>query len=311
MIVTVTCNPAIDVTYRVDRLAPGEVHRIQDVHTCAGGKGVNVARVLHQLGEATVATGFADDEFDALVDATGVPAAFVVALPAVRRTVVVNAHDSTTSLWEPGPSMADPRAASVALAERVSSFLVGASALVVSGSLPPGVDPSLPTQLAQSARALGVPVVLDLDEEPLRRAAAGSGAVLVPNLDELRHLVAQEDALDIVAAGRAVSRESEAPVVVTGGSSGMVAVDGDAAWRASLGTELEGNPTGAGDAAAAAIALGLAHARPWPSILRDAVALSASAVVAPVAGEVDLEAFSRSLPEVTVRQVETHPAQRR
>lgn len=63
MIITVTCNPAIDVTYQLGLLVPGEVHRIQQVHTRVGGKGVDVARVLHQLGEAVVATGFADHDF--------------------------------------------------------------------------------------------------------------------------------------------------------------------------------------------------------------------------------------------------------
>ena len=52
MIVTVTCNPAVDLTYRVPRLTPGAVHRVARVEERAGGKGVNVARVLAQLGES-------------------------------------------------------------------------------------------------------------------------------------------------------------------------------------------------------------------------------------------------------------------
>ena len=59
MILTVTCNPAVDVTYQVDRLAVGEVHRVATVHERPGGKGVNVARVLHALGHDVVVTGLA------------------------------------------------------------------------------------------------------------------------------------------------------------------------------------------------------------------------------------------------------------
>ena len=63
MILTVTCNPAVDVTYDVDRLVPGAVHRVSRVRQRLGGKGVNVARVLHQLGEPVHALGLGDAGF--------------------------------------------------------------------------------------------------------------------------------------------------------------------------------------------------------------------------------------------------------
>ena len=57
MIVTVTPNPAVDVTYGLDALRPGQVHRVRTVTTRAGGKGVNVARVLARLGSPCAAVG--------------------------------------------------------------------------------------------------------------------------------------------------------------------------------------------------------------------------------------------------------------
>jgi hypothetical protein len=100
MIVTVTLNPAIDVTYRLPRLTVGEVHRVAEVTTRLGGKGVNLARVLHQLGEPTHAIGLADHDFAAAL-ASELPSTFLPELEEVRRAVVVVA-ESTTSLWEPG-----------------------------------------------------------------------------------------------------------------------------------------------------------------------------------------------------------------
>ncbi len=55
VILTVTPNPAVDVTYHLDELRPGTVHRVDDVVSRAGGKGINVARVLQQLGVASEA----------------------------------------------------------------------------------------------------------------------------------------------------------------------------------------------------------------------------------------------------------------
>lgn len=57
MILTVTANPALDVTYRVGTLVPHGTHRVSAVAERAGGKGLNVARVLHTLGVPVLATG--------------------------------------------------------------------------------------------------------------------------------------------------------------------------------------------------------------------------------------------------------------
>jgi tagatose 6-phosphate kinase len=305
MILTVTCNPAIDVTYTVDSLAPGEVHRVSSVVERPGGKGVNVARVLQQLGETTIATGLADGSFGDAVEASGVPAAFVPVMSKVRRTLVVHAAGETTSLWEPGPEVEGSAVA--VLEEQVASLLTTATALVVSGSLPAGVPVTLPATLARLATKRGVPVVLDLDDEPLKAAAEHSGAVLVPNRDELFRLLGASGTLDVVEAGRDLSARTGAAVVVTLGVEGMLAVTGEGCWHAAVPEPVRGNPTGAGDSAAAAIARGLTRGDPWPDIVADAVALSAAAVLAPVAGEVDLEAYQRWRPQVRAHLVQSLP----
>jgi tagatose 6-phosphate kinase len=289
VILTVTCNPALDVTHRVGRLEPGAVHRVRAAHARPGGKGVNVAWVLHQLGEHVFAVGLADADFADAVEASGLPSRFLPALDATRRTVAVVEDDGrTTSLWEPGGS-ATPSAADD-LAALVDELLAEASVLVVSGSLPPGVPDDLPAQLARLAAARGAPAVLDVDGAALHRAAdSASGAVLVPNHAELAGLLPG----DPVEAAHALAASTGSPVLVTLGSAGAVAVTADGSWCARPPEQVVGNPTGAGDAVAAAVARGVATGRPWTEILADAVALGAAAVRAPVAGEVDVAAYAR------------------
>ena len=115
MILTVTPNPAVDVTYHLDELRPGAVHRVDDVVSRAGGKGINVARVLRQLGVASEAvllgSGGKARRIVAELGEQGVLATPVGRM-SVRRTVVVHAGDgTTTSLWEPGSAPDDPAAA--------------------------------------------------------------------------------------------------------------------------------------------------------------------------------------------------------
>ncbi|MGH3166854.1 MAG: PfkB family carbohydrate kinase, partial [Trebonia sp.] len=92
-------------------------------------------------------------------------------------------------------------------------------------------------------------------------------------------------------------------VVVTLGGDGMAAVTRDGTWRGRLSRPLTGNPTGAGDATAAALITGLAAGAEWPEIVRDAVALSAAAVLSPVAGEVSPADFARLRNLADVRKV--------
>lgn len=307
MIITVTPNPAWDVTYEVPALVPGEVHRVARVHRRLGGKGVNVARVLTSLGHAAVAIlpgpgGLAGEAGRG----GGTPLALdVVPGPdAIRQTLVVHGADgTTTSLWEPG---AEPGpGAEAALTGRVSARLNGARGAVISGSLPPGLGARTHARLAALALDAGVPVVVDTSGEALAQAATVPGVVLAPNASELAQLSGSpcDGLADAVTAARTVLSGGPRAVIVTLGADGMAAVTPDGTWHGRLARPLDGNPTGAGDAAAAALIAGLADAASWPDIVRDAVALSAAAVLSPVAGEADPADFARLRPDVTIRKV--------
>jgi len=305
VILTVTCNPAVDATYEVDALVAGEVHRVRAVHERPGGKGVNVARVLHQLAEPVTALGLGAPGFAEQVEALGVRARFVDALPAVRRTLVVQDPVSTTSLWEPGATART--GADDDLVELVRSSLPGSSGMVVSGSLPAGLDPALPARLATLAVEAGVPVVLDLDDAPLAAALERGGAVLMPNRDELTRLLGGEPG-DLVAAAGELAARNRAPVVLTLGERGLLAADGAECWHAVTAEAVPGNPTGAGDAAAAGVVRGLARGDDWPDLLGRAAALGAAAVLSPVAGEVDLDALEEFAASVRVGPVSSMEA---
>jgi fructose-1-phosphate kinase PfkB-like protein len=346
LIITVTPNPAWDVTYEVPVLVPGEVHRVTAVHRRLGGKGVNVARVLAALGRDAVAVlpgpsglaaeaglgGPAEDSGRPAREDAAAPLVcdVVPGLPAIRQTLVVHGGDGiTTSLWEPGVEP-DP-GTGAALADRFRTWLRedgharsgadGAAAdrltdasangprpvsgAVISGSLPPGLDSRLHARLAGMALDAGVPTVVDTSGEALAHAATVPGVVLAPNASELAQLIgtACDELAKAVAAARTVLSGGPLAVVVTLGEDGLVAVTEKSAWHGRLDRPLAGNPTGAGDAAAAALIAGLADKASWPDVVRDAVALSAAAVLSPVAGEVSPADFAMLRAGVAIREV--------
>ncbi|KZM71229.1 hexose kinase [Nocardia terpenica] len=300
-------NPAYDMTYRVERLERGRVHRVLSVEQRIGGKGINVSRVLNQLGKYSRATGFADHLFSAAAELE-LPVDFVHALPWVRRTVVISesADGTATSLWEPGARVSDPYAVDQLLV-RVAGFLPDVSGMVVSGSLPGGVSDTVPAQLARAGLERGVPTVCDVDGRALELAAQVPGVVLMPNREELERLTGSDSGTpaEVVRAVRPLLDGGARAVLATRGADGMIAVTGSGAWSATLPESVSGNPTGAGDAAAAAVIAGLAdNPKPdWPALLVDAIATSAAAVVIPVAGEIDRSLRARLAPTVTVTEL--------
>ncbi|WP_419996014.1 1-phosphofructokinase family hexose kinase [Streptomyces boninensis] len=304
MFLTVTLNAALDITYRVPRLRAHATHRVQDVDERPGGKGVNVARVLAALGKDVTVTGFSGGatgntlrELLAEADPRRLTDAFVPISGTTRRTVAIvdAATGDTTQLNEPGPAIspAEWQAFTAAYAD----LLPRATAVALCGSLPPGVPVGAYADLVRTARAAGVPVLLDTSGEALRRGIAARPDLVKPNGEELAQLTGVTVPL---RAARDARRRGAAAVVASLGAEGLLAATADGAWRAAPPQAIDGNPTGAGDSAVAGLLSGLADGLDWPQRLSRAVALSAATVAAPAAGEFDPSTYASVLDRVEV-----------
>ncbi|MFG2294069.1 1-phosphofructokinase family hexose kinase [Streptomyces sp. NPDC048603] len=300
MILTVTLNTALDLTYRVPRLTPHSSHRVSEVRERPGGKGVNVARVLAALGHEVTVTGFAGGPAgEALRGALdgGVRDELVGCAGNTRRTVAVvdAASGDTTQFNEPGP-LISPAEWSGFLT-RYDELLRGAAAVALCGSLPPGVPVGAYAALVRQARAAGVPVLLDTSGEALRRGVAARPDLIKPNTAELAELTGARDPLPAALAAR---RRGAHAVVASLGPGGLLAATPEGIWQAAPPRALAGNPTGAGDSAVAGLLSGLAERLDWPERLARAVALSAATVTAPVAGEFDPRTYEQVRGSVVV-----------
>lgn len=303
MIVTLTLNPALDLTYSIPELKAGTTHRPK-VLAQAGGKGVNVARTLHALGRETVAVlplgGFDGEAVRAELEDAGVPHHVIPIRGATRRTVtVVEESGLATGFNESGPELvaeewAEMCAAVASLLETV--VLDTASVLVLSGRLPRGLPDDAYTELIALADVHGVPTILDTEGAPLLAALPAGPAIVKPNAHELFDATGLTDPR--IAARQLLDRGARA-VVSSHGPDGLTALTADRTWTARPPRIAGGNPTGAGDASVAALAIGLADGSPWPAMLADAAALSAATVLTDRAGVFDAEAYERFRSEIS------------
>jgi len=331
VILTVTLNAALDVTYDVDAVVPRSTHRVRECRHRAGGKGVNVASVLSRMRVPVTASGFLGGrtgaEISADLDARALAHAFFRCTGESRRTVnVVSAADGDATIFnEPGPDVT--QAEWSALVDGIPGLLIRSRAvvMVLAGSLPRGVPEDAYARLVVLARDQGVRTVVDADGAVLRQAVAAHPDVVKPNLAELAAATGRGDAL---AAARELQRRGALDVVVSCGPDGAVVLPrGGGRLTARLRPPLSGNPTGAGDAMVAALAAGLAGgartqaggvgpvvpgagrrgeqgaAGPdWSTAIRQAVAWSAAAVLQPLAGDVDPDDVTRIAADVELEQ---------
>ncbi|MEU5882836.1 1-phosphofructokinase family hexose kinase [Spirillospora sp. NPDC047279] len=303
MILTVTLNAALDVTYETSSVEWGGSNRVGTVVQRAGGKGVNVARVAAALGSPVLATGLlggaTGDLVRADLDRSGLRHDFAPVAGASRRTltVVETSTGAATVLNEPGPHVTPDEWQ--AFLGHFRSLAGSAGVVTLSGSLPPGLAPDAYATLTACVPS-GVPVILDADGNALARGVGGAPALVKPNAEELTRATGIPSAVHGAEALRTAGARA---VLVSMGPDGMIAVTPDGSWRAVPPSPVAGNPTGAGDAAVAAAARSLASGTPWPDLLRHAVALSAAAVRAPVAGDFDPALYTRLLPEIAVHRL--------
>ena len=304
MILTVTLNTALDITYRIPALRPHTTHRVTEVTERPGGKGLNVARVLAALGHEVTVTGFTGGTTGRAVQEqlTAVPGLVDALVPvsgATRRTIaLVDARTGdTTQLNEPGPTITPAEWS--AFQEAYDGLLPSASAVALCGSMPPGVPVGAYAGLVRAARAAGVPVLLDTSGEPLRRGVAARPDLIKPNTEELAELTGSHDP---VRAAQAARRRGAQAVVASLGTDGLLAATPEGRWHATPPTRAHGNPTGAGDSAVAGLLSGLVEQLPWPSRLSRAVALSTATVLSPTAGEFDRAAYEELVGRVGVTE---------
>jgi len=278
-IVTVTLNPAIDLTVGLDALAPGEVHRAYSALFNAGGKGVNVAACLADWGADVTATGFLGagnaSAFEALFRSKGVNDGFI-RLPGETRTNVKLAEPGgrTTDINLPGLSI-DP-----ALLSRLNDRLLALkpTLIVLSGSLPVGMPNTIWADLAEDWEGRGTRVLLDVSGEPLTEALGRAilPFAVKPNRDELAAVMGPiPDDAALLKQARALHAKGIALVVVSLSSEGAVFVSEEGALFAAPLKVGAVSSVGAGDAMVAGLCAGLAEGASLERLARLSTAFAA------------------------------------
>ena len=261
-IATVTLNPAIDQSVSIPGFAAGTVNRVVREQCDPGGKGVNVASFLADLGFRVAVTGLLGRDnagaFEELFARKGMLDAFV-RIPGGTR-VNIKILDETcqgiTDINFPGPSATPGNL--VQLGEVITALLADHTWFVLSGSAPGGVPVNYYAKLIRQLKAAGKQVVLDTSGEPLRCGIEASPWAIKPNIAELEELVGTPlpTRAAVVGAARRLLDQGIGCVVVSMGREGALFVTADQCLLAVPPEVAVKSTVGAGDAMVAGFVAG-------------------------------------------------------
>lgn len=281
MITVAGFNTAIDHLFTVDTLEPGQVQRASRSEPYPGGKGLHVAQAVAALGERVQLVGLTDAAHRNLIARRlaerGVLFHGVEIEGPLRRCMAVRERDGrVTEILGPGPQLAE--ASCQELLDTWARCAGESELLVLSGSLPGGLDPSTYARLIEQARPSAVPCLVDASGDALREAEAARPWLLKPNRDEAAELSGEpiETVVDAARVARELHTRGVALPLVTLGAQGAVGWDGQHAWHAAVTVAHSINAVGSGDCLLAGLAVALHRRAPLPEALRLGVACGAA-----------------------------------
>ena len=312
MIATVTLNPAVDKTYTCTRVLPGQVNRMDSVKNLAGGKGVNVAKVLRQYGCPVRTLGFLGGYFGRLIEdhvrLIGAESCFTPVAGETRCSVNVLSQDGyVTELLEPGPEVSQEE-----IARFMGDFERGISdceLVILSGSVPESVPAGIYAELICRAGKKGKKVLLDTSGAFLKESVGALPFMVKPNLKELEFLTGRKlrGLDDILEAALLVYGRGISHVLVSMGAKGILYVKEGEILRAKAPEVRAVNTVGCGDSVVAAFAMGYLREMDSAELLKYCAGISAAnaatlengvipmELAMELAGKVEVENYSARL----------------
>lgn len=192
MITTVTLNPAVDKTVEIDNFKAGSVNRIQSVRLDAGGKGINVSKVVAGFGGSSRAIGIlagkAGNFIKDYLDSEGIENDFIFIKGETRINIKIvdSVNHLNTDINEPGASVTSEDMINVR--NTILKNIDNNSIVVFSGSIPTGIDKSIYRELIDAAKQKGAKTILDADGDLLKYGIEAGPYIIKPNIHELERL---------------------------------------------------------------------------------------------------------------------------
>lgn len=309
MIATITLNPSIDQHILVENLVRDDANRAKEIFRDAGGKGINVSKVVKELGGRTYAYaligGLEGKLLTQLLKKARIPFTGVQVKGATRiNTILTDTTDRTqTRISAPGPVIHHTRVSALVkklLRHRPKPFL-----WALGGSLSHRMAPTTYKEIILALQRCCAPCILDTDNEALKFGIEAKPFMIKPNEYEMQRLtnLNLKTIPQYLRAAKAVLEKGVKIVVVSLGKQGALFVTPNDAFHVLSPAVPVRSKVGAGDSLIGGFALALFHRKTLREAARFAIAASASAVMTKGTKLCRREDIPRLLPRVKIKNL--------
>jgi 6-phosphofructokinase 2 len=309
MIYTITLNPALDRNIWIKKVKYDDSNRIQKEERFAAGKGIDVSRVLTTLGVRNKALGFVGgfdgEEMEGRLINEGISCNFTKISGETRTNIVIYDMEkkSQTIFSARGPEIMPYEL--MRLIQGIEK-LENPEMVIISGSLPPGVNPEIYYKIMEIARSMGAKIVLDTDGEALKKGIQISPDIIKPNVHEVSRLSGRDlkSMPQIISAAKTLSDQGIPVVLVSMGAKGILLAGREQRYLAVPPKVKVVNTIGAGDSAIAGFVYGYLTGKTLQEALVYAVAAGTATTLRPGPALCTKEDFLNLVPQVRLYQGE-------
>lgn len=309
MITAITLNAAIDQIYEIPSMTVGGVNRVVEVTRDAGGKGMNVAKVIQALGAPVDVGGFAGGSngkrIEQCLKERSIPSELIQISSESRvcLTVLDDKNETGTEFLESGPVISKSEWASMLYwlehkSKRIKWF-------ALSGSLPQGVPVDAYAEMIHIIHANGAKAVLDTSGEALQRGIKAKPFAIKPNEQEITSLLGKNITCenDLLEAGRKFVASGIEHACFSLGGAGAIFVNRTGSFKIAAPQIDVVNSVGSGDAFVGGLLYGFTKESDLFTTYKRAVACGAVNAMHREIGFIQTEMMESIMSELTVQQI--------
>ncbi|KAB2952110.1 1-phosphofructokinase [Heliorestis acidaminivorans] len=307
MIVTITLNPAVDTCYYVSSFLLGETNRSDQYVKTAGGKGLNVSKVLKQLGADVIATGFlggTTGQFIAEeVQKKSIISRFTQCKEDTRNCIaIIDQAGQHTEMLERGPKITEEEAKKFFQDLTELYKLREIQAIVASGSIPAGLGKDYYCHLIREAKFRKIPFILDTSGDALKEAIQAEPYLIKPNISEVASLLEREirTEREVLLALQDEKLRIIPNIVISLGAGGAMARCDKEIYKVIIPTIEVKSPVGSGDAMVAGMAYEITKKSTNEQVLRVGTTCGILNAMHVETGYIDIEKFNMLYKEVQI-----------
>lgn len=308
MILTITANPSVDMSYELDRLNIDDVTRTDRVSKEPGGKGIHVGYVLHDLGKEVVHSGFVGGKLGEFIEEglkeRGQDSSFIKVSEATRNCIAILHEGKQTEILESGPTISKDEAED--FLKSLPSMAEDSKIISMSGSLPKGLDSDFYKKIISFARENGKFVAVDTSGQTLKDVVNADikPDLIKPNETEVADLLGKDLTRDGLLEALKESPLKEIPyVIVSLGSEGAVVKIKDKIYRAEVPTVEAVNPVGSGDSSLAGALYGIDEGKSDIEVIKTSMTCGLLNVLTSEIAHIEVDKFDKYYEKIKVEEI--------